>query len=614
MKFITAFLFAILFSGKIFTQYIQHICPPNWWTDLNNPELQLMIHGNAIADYDVKTNYAGVNIISVSKVENENYLFVDIIIDASAKPGTLNLEFYRNNTLSFTQAYELKRREKRMMPYGLNTSDFIYLIMPDRFSNGDITNDSIAGMKEKKYDKTEWAARHGGDLQGIINHLDYIKNLGATAIWCTPLLENNQPEWSYHGYAATDHYKVDARFGGNAMYKKYADESHKRGLKVVLDVVPNHCGLEHWMIQDLPMNDWIHQWDGFQRTNYSTFALTDPYASEAEKKLMSNGWFDKQMPDLNPSNTFMAKYFIQNNIWWIEYAHIDGFRVDTYPYGDLQFLIDWRKAIEKEYPGFGMFGEVWVEPVATQAYFAGNNNLNTQYNSLIDGVTDFTLYFSLIEAMNGTFGWNTGVSRIYVNLTQDYVYQNANNNAIFFGNHDLDRFYSVLGEDINKMKMAAAFLLTMRGIPQWYYGDEILMKNFKNPTDALVRENFPGGWPDDTINKFDEKNLEGNEKEFFSYVKKLANYRKTSAPITEGKLMHYFPADGIYVYFRYTNYACVMVVMNTNKKDMALNTKLYAERLTGYTKAKNIITDTQLTDLSVLKIPAMTSLVFELHK
>jgi glycosidase len=614
MSIFKILLLVLCLSGKIYAQNVWHMCPPNWWTGMNNPTLQIMMHGNMISDYDIKTNYEGVSVQAVTNVENKNYVFVDVIIDASAKPGIVNLEFYKNNTLSFIQPYELKQREKRMIPYGLNAADFIYLIMPDRFSNGDTTNDSIGGMREKKYDKTEWAARHGGDLQGIINHLDYIKNLGATAIWCTPLLENDQPEWSYHGYAATDHYTVDARFGGNEMYKKYAEESHKRGLKVVMDVVPNHCGLQHWMIQDLPMQDWIHQWEDFQRTNYNTFSLMDPYASDIEKKLMSDGWFDKQMPDMNPTNPFMAKYFTQNCIWWIEYAHVDGFRVDTYPYADLTASIAWKKAIDTEYPGFGMFGEVWVGPIATQSYFAGNNNLNTGYNSLLNGVTDFALLYALTEGLNGNFGWDTGLSRIYVTLTQDYVYKQADKNAIFFGNHDLDRYYSVLGEDIDKMKMAAAFLFTMRGIPQWYYGDEILMKNFKNPTDALVRENFPGGWPDDKVNKFDEKNLAGKEKEFFNYVKKLANYRKTSTPITQGKLMHYFPSDGMYVYFRYTNDACIMVVMNSNKKEMELKTALYSERMNTYTKAKNIVTDETISDLSMLKIPARSTVIYELQK
>ncbi len=612
MKLLFSLLICILFFEVSFSQAIQNFSPPSWWVGMNNKALQLMIHGKDIADYNVSINYPGVTIQKINRVENASYLFIDLLIDETTKPGIVEITFTNSNS-SFKAYYELKIREKRPFNYGLDPSDFIYLLMPDRFSNGDENNDVIAGMNEMAHDRKVLTDRHGGDLQGIINHLSYIHNLGATAVWCTPLLENNMPVTSYHGYAATDHYKIDRRFGDNELYKKYADESHNLGLKVIMDIVHNHVGTEHWFIKDLPMHDWINQWDTFTRTNYRAFALMDKYASEYDTKLMSDGWFDKHMPDLNQRNPFVAKYLVQNNIWWVEYAHVDAFRLDTYPYSDLQFLIEWKKEIDKEYPGFGIYGEVWVQGIAVQSYFDKNNNLKTEYNSLLPGVTDFNLYWSLLEGLNGKFDWTTGMANIYLTLVQDFLYGNPYDNVIFIGNHDLSRFFSEVGEDINKFKMAAAFLMTMRGIPQWYYGDEVLMKNFTNP-DGRVREDFPGGWKGDKIDKFESNNLDVKEKEVFEYVKKLANWRKSAEVIHSGKLMHFAPIEGVYVYFRYDDNNCVMVVMNSNKKEITVDTKSYNERLSGYSKMKNVVTDELINDVSKVQISAMSCKIFQLMK
>ncbi|MFN0274131.1 MAG: glycoside hydrolase family 13 protein [Chitinophagales bacterium] len=611
MKKLFFFLPVIFFCCNIISQNIQQMCPPSWWVGMKNPELQIMIYGENISSYDVKTNYPGVTIVATTKVENKNYLFVDLIIETSTKPGQIQFSFSSPGK-TYTQLYELKQREKRTIDYGLNSSDFIYLIMPDRFANGDPGNDSIAGMQEKYYGRKSLTSRHGGDLQGIINNLDYLNKLGVTGVWCTPLLENDQPEWSYHGYAMTDHYKIDRRFGTNELYKKYAQESHKRNMKVVMDIVPNHCGSNHWMIKDMPMQNWVHQWDTYTKTNYRTPTLVDNYASEYDKNLMLDGWFDKHMPDLNHDNPFLATYLTQSYIWWIEYAHLDGFRIDTYTYNDLQYMIDMQKKVFSEYPGFGMFAETWVDGIAVQSYFKGDNNLNTGYNSTVPGLTDFELLWSINDMVNEPFGWVDGVGSIYLKLSQDYVYGDANKNVVFIGNHDLSRFYSVCGENIDKMKQAVTFILTTRGIPQWYYGDEILMKNFTNP-DGRVREDFPGGWQGDKTNKFDESNLEGKEKDFFNYVRTLANYRKISAPITQGKLMQFVPYDGVYVYFRYTESECVMVVINSSNKEMELSTKNYAERTDEFAKAKNVLTGA-VTNLTSIKIPAMSAEVFELQK
>ncbi len=356
-------LLLVVYSTLLSAQQVENICPPNWWVGMRDSSVQLMIHGKNIAYFQLEINYPGVHLISTTSVENKNYLFAEIVIDDDTKPGVVNLEFSMDKT-KFVQPYTLNAREKRTSEYGLNAGDFIYLLMPDRFSNGDVTNDVVTGLKEDKLDRKNPKGRHGGDLQGIINHLDDIKELGVTATWCTPLITNDQPKWSYHGYAATDHYNIDPRYGTSALFRTYVDESHKRNMKVVVDVVHNHVGSEHWFIKDLPMADWIHQWDkGFVRSNYRTSVKIDPYASEYDIKKMNEGWFDEHMPDLNQDNPFVTNYLIQNNIWWIENYHIDGFRLDTYPYSDLKFLTKWSEAINYEYPNFGIFGEVWVNGV-----------------------------------------------------------------------------------------------------------------------------------------------------------------------------------------------------------------------------------------------------------
>lgn len=602
------FLQIIFFA---FAQQVQHVSPPNWWVGMHNPNLQLLIHGENITGSVITINYPGVELVSTEYVQNPNYIIINLLIDSTTKPGTMQFEF-KASKKSFSFSYELKKPEPRNYNYGLDGGDFIYLLMPDRFANGDTTNDSFKTMQETDVDRNSMLKRHGGDLQGIINHLDYIQSLGVTAIWTTPMIENDQPLYSYHGYATTDNYNIDPRIGTNELYKEYVNACHKRNIKVVMDIVHNHVGDQHWFIRDMPMEDWVNVWPEFTRTNYRTSSLHDMYASESDKKLMSDGWFDTHMPDLNQRNTFVANYLIQNNIWWIEYAQVDAFRLDTYPYSDLEFLIDWKKAIDLEYPGFGVFAEVWVDGVGVQGYFAGDNNLNTGYNSLLPGVTDFTLYEAMHKGLNENFGWYEGLRRIYHTLSQDYIYSNsAFNNVLFLSNHDVSRIYSVLEKNLDKTKMAAIFFMTTRGIPQWYYGDELLMEAFGNPMDAL-RPDFPGGWQSDTINKFETKNISGAEKEYFEFIKTLANWRKDNPVFEYGKLMQYIPEDGIYVYFRYTDDASVMVILNSNEEEKIVATKRFYERLHTYTKGKNVISGETLSDLKTITIPKQSGLVIEL--
>lgn len=581
---------------------------------MRDSSLQLMVHGKDIGNYKLDINRPGVRIVSTTTVENNNYLFIDLVIDKTTQPGNLLLNFEGNNKDKFTYTYLLKAREPRNFNYGLDASDFIYLLMPDRFSNGDISNDVELEMQENTLNRADTKSRHGGDLAGIIQHLDYIKNLGATATWCTPLFTNDQPKWSYHGYAATDHYAIDPRYGTSELFHQYVNESHKKDLKVVVDLVHNHVGAEHWFIKDLPMADWIHQWDtsAFVRSNYRTSVKLDPYASEFDKKKMNEGWFDVHMPDLNQDNPFLAKYIIQNNIWWIENYHIDAFRLDTYPYSDLDFLVDWSAAINYEYPNFGIFGEVWVSGVGVQGYFHGDNHLNTGYNSGLPGVTDFNLYDAINTGLNEKFGWYEGVTRIYHNLSQDYLYGDVMKNVVFLGNHDLSRTYSVMGENTPKLKLAIAFAFTTRGMVQWYYGDEIGMKNFSSPDDGKVREDFPGGWASDSINKFDGANLNPNEKEIYDYVKNLANWRKNSEAIKSGKLMQFIPENGVYVYFRYTDNETVMVVMNTGTTKYALDAKRFAERVGKFNTATEIISGTTTNGIENITVEAMQAGIYVL--
>ncbi len=601
----------MILSAFVKAQQITDIAPPNWFVGMHDSTLQIMIHGPNISNYTLTVKYPGVRLVGVTNVENPNYLFADFIIDDSAQPGNMVLQFNAPKK-EFAQSYALMPRTKRTFAYGLDASDMIYLLMPDRFANGDTTNDVVATTQETVSNRKDPKGRHGGDLSGIINHLDYISKLGATAVWCTPLIENDQPKYSYHGYAATDHYLIDPRYGTNNQYAQFVQEAHNRNLKVVLDVVHNHVGSEHWFYKDLPMQDWVHRLDTtFVRSNYRTSVKNDPYASEYDYRKMNEGWFDFHMPDLNQDNPYLAKYLTQNNIWWIETYQIDGFRLDTYPYSDLNFLSNWAIAIEKEYPGFGIFGEVWVSGAPVQGYFHGNNKVDDGYNSNLPGVTDFNLYDATTLAFNEDFGWTEGMRRLYHNLTMDYIYGDVMQNVVFLSNHDLSRFYSVVKEDINKFKMATAFVFTIRGMVQWYYGDEILMKNFVFPEDGQVREDFPGGWKGDEKNKFDYANLNNTEREMYDYVQKLANWRKNSDAIAHGKLMQFIPENGVYVYFRYTDKETVMTVINTLANTYTLENKRFQERTGKFTSARNVVTDaTQV--LSELTVAPKTAGVFVL--
>lgn len=593
---------------------LERVEPAFWWTGMKNPELQLIVHGQQIAEREVELTYPGISLQEVHKVENPNYLFLDLHIDPDAKPGAFDINFLKKGKKKLTYNYELKARENEAARIqGVTAEDFIYLIMPDRFANGDPKNDVIKGMRETTLARDSMYERHGGDLQGIINHLDYLQELGVTALWLNPVLENDQPVTSYHGYANTENYKIDPRFGSNALYKALSDSLQGRGMKLIKDLVHNHIGSKHWTMLDMPCADWVHEWPEYTKTNYKDQVLFDPYASEADRKLMTDGWFDKHMPDMNQDNPYVRNYFTQSHIWWIEYAGLDGFRLDTYAYNDPEFMAEWGKAIKNEYPQFTFFGETWVHGIPNQVFFTQGNTVNRGLDTQLQGVTDFQLLWGINEALNGKFGWTEGVNQLYTALASDFVYEDPMRNVVFLDNHDLSRFYSVIGEDMQKFKSGIAWLLTTRGIPQLYYGTEILMKNFSDP-DGKVREDFPGGWDGDKVNKFTQAGRSQQENEAFNYVKKLANYRKNHPVLQTGKLMQYVPEDGVYVYFRYNDEKTVMIIMNTSEENKAVATSRFSERTADFKQAQDVLSDELLDSIETITVPANTTQVLELKR
>jgi len=591
---------------------IERMDPPFWWAGMKNKNLQLLVKGENINNAEVSLNYEGARIIKVTYGDNPKYLFIDLELNTNIKQGKIPITF-KNGKQNIVYNYEIKTRENSELNHiGYSHEDLIYLIMPDRFANGDKTNDVVAGMNETICNRDSMFCRHGGDLQGIINKLDYLKDLGVTALWLNPVLENNQPFASYHGYAVTDHYKVDPRLGTNEKYKELVQKCHQSGIKVIKDMVFNHIGNQHWFYKEKPFKDWTHENDTFTFSNFRITTLLDPYASKSDLEKMSFGWFDKHMPDLNHKNPFLATYLIQNAIWWIEYAGINGYRLDTYAYSDFEFMADLGKAVFNEYPTFNMVGEIWDNGVVIQAFFTKDNCNNNILNTYLNGITDFQLYHAINNMLNEEQGWNKGVERIYYTLCSDIAYKNPFNNLIFLDNHDLSRVYSVMGENLNKLKIAIGFLLTTRGIPMLYYGTEILMKNYKGP-DEKVREDFYGGWSEDKTNKFLRENRSATENEAYDFIRTLANWRKKNEAVKNGKLMQFVPFEGVYVYFRYTDNDKVMVIINTNKESKTMTTERYKEMISTYQNGKNVITGTVI-NLNKITLNPWGILILELTK
>jgi neopullulanase len=592
---------------------IDRIDPSNWWVGMKNSQVQLMVHGKNIASSAVSVNYPDVSILSLEKSDNPNYLFVNLSIGFGAKPGQIPISFINPGKFDTIVNYSLlERKNESSGKKGFSSADAIYLITPDRFANGNPNNDSIGGYADKG-NRKDPNGRHGGDIKGISQHIDYIKDLGFTAIWINPLMENNMPAYSYHGYAITDFYKIDPRFGSNNDYGNLVGQCHEKGIKVIMDIVLNHCGSHHWWANDLPSSDWYNHSGEFIRTTYRATTLVDPYASKYDKKMFVDGWFDSTMPDLNQNNVFLARYLTQNIIWWIETANIDGIRLDTQPYSEMQFLVDWMKAINLEYPDFTVVGEAWFQYEAFTACYQKNSKPISEYQSEIACVTDFPLCFALPKAVNEKEGWDDGMSKVYNVLAHDFLYGNPMNNMIFLENHDLSRIFETLHGDLKKYKMLVAMLATLRGIPQFYYGSEILLKGDKAKGDGIIRKDMPGGWPGDKQDVFTGQNLKPEQSEAFEYTKRLFTWRKNNKLAAYGSFMQFVPNNGLYVYARYNANGTVLVLVNNNEKDsVKLDQNRYAEVIRNAKKGKDIITQ-DVKMLNFLQVPAKSTMILELE-
>jgi glycosidase len=596
------------------TAQISKIEPPFWYAGMHNSEVQILFYGDNLASYDVTVSNA-VPIIDINKTENKNYLFVTI--DTKNIPASdLLFTFKSKDKATIRQKYSLKqRRANSAERQSFDSSDMIYLLMPDRFANGNTKNDSDPATTEK-YNRALPGGRHGGDIQGIINNLDYISALGATTIWSTPLCEDNDNQYSYHGYGQSDVYKIDPRYGTNDDYVRLSAAMHKKDMKLVMDYVTNHWGINHWMIKDLPTNDWINQFENYTQTNHKRTTITDIHASKTDRETSINGWFVPSMPDLNLSNLLVLKYLTQNAIWWIEYADLDGFRVDTYNYSDPKGIAQWTKAVTNEYPAFNIVGEVWMQNTSQMAYWQKDSPIGKiqNYNSNLPSVMDFTLLDALSKVFSEDDGsWDKGLVKLYDNFSNDYLYANPNNVLVFAENHDTNRINETYQNDIRKYKMAMAVLATVRGIPQLYYGSEIGMSGNKEKGDAAIRLDFPGGWETDPSNAFHPEGRSQMQKEYFDFTAKLFQWRKKTKAVHEGQMTHYIPENNVYTYFRHDTNNTVMVVLNNNNEEKKLGTKRFAENIQKHTKARDILTN-KVIDLSTeIELEPKSVLILELQ-
>jgi len=611
-------LLFILLSFLTLSAYaqIERVEPAFWWVGMKNPQLQLLIHGAEICNRKVEITYPGIKILRTNRACSPNYLFVTLELDSKTiKAGKFDIQLTQPDKPTLTVNYELKNRRKDSEKReGFSSADVIYLLMPDRFANGDTTNDNVESQPDKA-NRKDLSGRHGGDLKGMMEHLDYIKELGATAIWSTPLLENNYTKGTYHGYAISDYYKIDQRFGNNDDYANFVSASHQKGLKVIMDMVSNHCGIWAWWMSDLPFEDWIHQWPTYTQTNFKFSTVNDTHAANIDRKQFTDGWFDRMMPDINQQNPYFWTYFIQNSIWWIENADLDGIRMDTYPFNDRDAMAVWAKAITDEYPHFNIVGEISLENSQEIAAWQKDAVSPIKSNSNLPSVMDFILQRDLLVCFNEhAKPWeNKGMNRLYNTIANDYLYPNINDLLIFAENHDTQRFNYSTKDNLAKYKMAMSLLMTTRGIPQIYYGSEIGMTGDKDKGDGDIRRDFPGGWPGDSINAFTEKGRTPVQNEYYDFTAKLLNWRKNKTVIHTGLLTHYVPENDVYVYFRYNDTEKTMVIINNNETDQTIKTDHFAESLENVVSGTDVMTGKTFDLKSELTIPKQTALILELH-
>lgn len=589
---------------------IQHVEPLNWWVGMKRTDLQVMVHGEKIAELEPTLTYAGVRVAGVERTNNPNYLFINLKISKQAKPGELKLQFKRGKEVVLSQPYRLEaRRPQSAQRRSFDSSDAIYLLMPDRFSNGTTTND-VAGMSEGA-NRSDPTKRHGGDLAGMQSHLDYIRDLGFTMIWPTPLLENNQPTYSYHGYSLTDYYKIDPRFGSNKDFRNYVAAANARGVGVIHDIVLNHIGTGHWWMQDLPAADWVNHGKTFLPTNNQHTVAQDIHVAPEEKARFFDGWFVETMPDLNQRNKLVARYLIQNTLWWIEYANLSGIREDTYSYSDPAFLNDWNRAVVEEYPNMNIVGEEMDARPHMVAYWQKGVVNRDGYRSELPTVMDFPLSDTAPLALTAPESSGQGLIKIYEILAADYLYADPMKLMVFPDNHDRPRVLAQVDNNVDLMKTNLILMATTRGIPQMFYGTEVMIGSPKQRDDGVLRADMPGGWAGDTVNAFTGAGLSAGQRDMQKFVRTIFNWRKTSSAVTQGKLTHYLPRDSSYVYFRHDDKKTVMVVLNKNPDQTELDLGRFAAVIKNARQAKNVLTGATVDLRAPLTLPAMTSVVLE---
>jgi glycosidase len=598
-------------DAKALGAAISRVEPLCWWTGMKTP-LQLMFYGNDLAGASVRCLEPGLKVTAVHDAASAGYLFVDVSVEGD--PGKYTFEFTKGSRVWRYPYTILARGEDSARRIGFGPEDAVYLLMPDRFANGDPSNDSIRGLPDKVRRRNK-DGRHGGDIQGMIDRLDYIRDLGMTALWSTPLLLDNEPRVSYHGYACADYYHIDPRYGTNDLYRTMVDECHKRGIKVIMDIVTNHCGTAHPWNDDPPFPDWINRFDEFTRTNHAMNSPADTHAAPSERQLFETGWFDTSMPDLNLNNPFVFQYFRQWAVWWTEWAGLDGLRVDTFPYNAREPMAHWTESVLEEYPGLNIVGECWYPTPALVSYWEGAQTQHDGYRSFLPSVMDFPLMIAIGEALSkDEIAWGEGLKRIYDVVSQDFVYAVPERLMIMASNHDTDHLMNTFGGKPDKVMQAFTVLATMRGTPQFWAGDEVLIAGDSRGGDGAKRVDFPGGWRDDTLDLFDPAQRGADQQRVWTHLSRLLNWRKNSNAIHQGRLLHYMPRhpDNVYVYFRYTDTERVMVVVNGSGEQRQVEWGLYADGVAKCTSGIDILTGAKITVGEQVSVPALGSMVIEL--
>jgi len=602
-----------VFVAQIGLADIDRIDPPNWWAGMADNSLQLMVFGSDVSDVEVSTDYAGATVVRTTLGDSKNYLFVDLVLADNIKPGDMQLHFSHGEGTVESISYPLFARELHSAErLGFSSKDVIYLIVPDRFANGDRSNDEVSSMGEA-IDRRNPAGRHGGDLQGVIDHLDYLVELGITQIWMTPIIENNQPQYSYHGYSATDMYRVDPRFGSNELYAELSSLAAERGIGLIYDFIPNHIGSEHWWMKDLPFADWINNDGTFVGTNHRRESVQDPHAVQKDKTLFIKGWFVPTMPDVNQENNFASTYLIQNSIWWIEYANLAGLRVDTLPYNNKDFIRNFTERVLREYPDFSIVGEEWSMNPAIVSYWQKDKLNHDGFDSGVPNLMDFPLHQAMIDSLTQEESWDLGLTKLYQTMANDFLYPNPEKLLLLADNHDMSRIFAQLGERIDRFEMAMVYMFTTRGIPQLFYGTEILMSNPDSADHGIIRSDLPGGWPRDKVNVFTGQGLSETQRGAKQFLTKLLNWRKNAPAIHHGKFFHYAPSDGVYAYFRVSDEQKIMVIMNNAQETRVIKTEHYAELIGDAMVAVEVLGGTPVNLSKGFSIPSKSAAILELR-